>query len=242
MRRGFETTRLAADVTSRAVHGCSSSGRTSSRSGFPKRALPWPCSSPGSPRGCTTPSPARRTSSCSAGTCLLVIEEQERHLRAWDFVHCPAGTHRVFVGTGDGPCVLFMTGARRDGRTIDYPVLGARARSRRRRRRGPFLRRAPSISHRRGTEIESRPMHRRRADKGRAPRGLTGMGREKAASLRFPQHPFHGSRGWFQRDHDHDERAELSSRFAFGLSRPRASHAGHRPGRPGAFALGSSVF
>ena len=57
-----------------------------------------------------------------AGTCLLVIEEDERELRAWDFVHCPAGTHHVFVGTGDGPCVLFMIGARREGKTIDYPV------------------------------------------------------------------------------------------------------------------------
>ena len=55
------------------------------------------------------------------GTCLLVIEEQERPLRAWDFVHCPPGTRHTFVGTGDGPCVIFMTGARREGRTIVYP-------------------------------------------------------------------------------------------------------------------------
>jgi uncharacterized cupin superfamily protein len=56
-----------------------------------------------------------------SGTCLLIVEDEERPLRAWDFVHCPAGTHHVFVGTGDGPCVLFMTGARREGRTIEYP-------------------------------------------------------------------------------------------------------------------------
>ena len=43
-------------------------------------------------RACTTPSPARKTSSWSRETCLLLIEEQERPLRAWDFVHCPAGT------------------------------------------------------------------------------------------------------------------------------------------------------
>ena len=55
-----------------------------------------------------------------AGTCLLLIEEQERELRAWDFVHCPSGTRHTFVGTGDGPCVIFMTGARRDG-SILYP-------------------------------------------------------------------------------------------------------------------------
>jgi uncharacterized cupin superfamily protein len=55
------------------------------------------------------------------GSCLLLIEEQERTLRAWDFVHCPAGTRHSFVGTGEEPCVIFMTGARREGRTIVYP-------------------------------------------------------------------------------------------------------------------------
>ena len=57
-----------------------------------------------------------------AGTCLLIVEEEERPLRAWDFVHCPAGTRHTFVGTGDGPCVIFMTGARREGKTLLYPV------------------------------------------------------------------------------------------------------------------------
>src|SRR5438552_14083833 len=47
-----------------------------------------------------------------AGECLLVVEGQERPLRAWDFVHCPPGTEHVFVGAGDGPCVIFMTGGR----------------------------------------------------------------------------------------------------------------------------------
>src|SRR5437868_11103847 len=56
-----------------------------------------------------------------AGECLLLVEGEERALRAWDFVHCPAGTEHVFVGAGDGPCVIFMTGARREGKTIVYP-------------------------------------------------------------------------------------------------------------------------
>ena len=57
-----------------------------------------------------------------AGTCLPIVEEEERELRAWDFVHCPAGTRHTFVGTGDGPCAIFMTGARREGKTLLYPV------------------------------------------------------------------------------------------------------------------------
>jgi uncharacterized cupin superfamily protein len=47
-----------------------------------------------------------------SGECLLLIEGEERRLRAWDFVHCPAGTEHIFVGAGDGPCVIFMAGAR----------------------------------------------------------------------------------------------------------------------------------
>ena len=41
-----------------------------------------------------------------AGECLLVIEEEERRLRAWDFVHCPPGTRHVFVGIGEEPWSL----------------------------------------------------------------------------------------------------------------------------------------
>jgi uncharacterized cupin superfamily protein len=57
-----------------------------------------------------------------AGECLLLIEGQERRLRAWDFVHCPPETEHVFIGAGRGPCVILMTGARRDGIVYTYPV------------------------------------------------------------------------------------------------------------------------
>ncbi|MGH3082116.1 MAG: cupin domain-containing protein, partial [Gaiellaceae bacterium] len=46
------------------------------------------------------------------GECVAIIEEEERHLRAWDFVHCPPGTAHAFVGAGDGPCVLLCSGNR----------------------------------------------------------------------------------------------------------------------------------
>ena len=47
-----------------------------------------------------------------SGECLAIVEGEERPLRAWDFVHCPPGTEHIFVGAGDGPCVIFMAGAR----------------------------------------------------------------------------------------------------------------------------------
>jgi uncharacterized cupin superfamily protein len=50
-----------------------------------------------------------------AGECLLLVEGQERPLRAWDFVHCPPHTEHAFVATGDGPCVIVMVGARGPG-------------------------------------------------------------------------------------------------------------------------------
>ena len=59
-----------------------------------------------------------------AGECLLLIEGEERPLRAWDFVHCPPGTAHAFVATGDSPCVIVMTGARSGGwpeKGIFYP-------------------------------------------------------------------------------------------------------------------------
>jgi uncharacterized cupin superfamily protein len=57
-----------------------------------------------------------------SGACLLIIEGVERSLKQWDFVHCPPWTEHVFVGAGDGPCVLLGTGARRKGRGLLYPV------------------------------------------------------------------------------------------------------------------------
>ncbi|MGD8376171.1 MAG: cupin domain-containing protein [Acidobacteriota bacterium] len=57
-----------------------------------------------------------------SGECVLVVEEQERRLRAGHFVHCPPGTAHVFVGAGDGPCVILMMGYRPEQPRITYPV------------------------------------------------------------------------------------------------------------------------
>src|SRR2546429_263706 len=50
-----------------------------------------------------------------------LIEGEERRLRAWDFVHCPAGTEHIFVGAGKGPCVIFMAGGRAHRGSAVYP-------------------------------------------------------------------------------------------------------------------------
>jgi uncharacterized cupin superfamily protein len=56
------------------------------------------------------------------GECRLVVEGQERLLRAWDFFHCPPMTAHVLIGAGESGCVLVGVGARRKGRELVYPV------------------------------------------------------------------------------------------------------------------------
>ena len=57
-----------------------------------------------------------------SGECRLLVEGVERLLRLWDFFHSPAGTEHIFVGTGNGPCVILMAGARSEDTQLLYPV------------------------------------------------------------------------------------------------------------------------
>jgi uncharacterized cupin superfamily protein len=57
-----------------------------------------------------------------AGECLLVVEGEERRLRAWDFFHCPGGTAHVLVGAGDAPAIVVAVGARGGRRGLAYLV------------------------------------------------------------------------------------------------------------------------
>jgi len=56
------------------------------------------------------------------GECLLLVEGEERRLRAWDFVHCPAWTEHVFVGAGAGDCLILSVGSRTKGAEVVYPA------------------------------------------------------------------------------------------------------------------------
>jgi len=47
-----------------------------------------------------------------SGEALLLIEGEERPLRQWDFVHCPARTNHIIIGAGDGPCTILAVGSR----------------------------------------------------------------------------------------------------------------------------------
>ena len=55
-----------------------------------------------------------------AGEAVLIVEGEERPLRAWDFVHCPPRTKHIIVGAGGGPCVVLAVGSRQYGEGPDW--------------------------------------------------------------------------------------------------------------------------
>ena len=57
-----------------------------------------------------------------SGEGVLVVEDEERPLRQWDFFHCPADTSHVIVGAGEGPCAILMVGSRPEVEVLRYPV------------------------------------------------------------------------------------------------------------------------
>jgi len=54
------------------------------------------------------------------GEALLIVEGEERPLKAWDFVHCPPHTKHVILGAGVGPSLVLAVGARKG--QASYPV------------------------------------------------------------------------------------------------------------------------
>ncbi len=70
-----------------------------------------------------------------SGQCRLLVEGEERLLGPWDFVHCPPHTEHIFVGAGDGPCVILMAGMVSVG-GVGGALPGVGARSAVRRKRG----------------------------------------------------------------------------------------------------------
>ena len=62
-----------------------------------------------------------------SGECVLIVEGEERRLRAWDFFHAPPWTAHGFAGVGGEPCVILMVGARA-GPEVHYPISESAAR------------------------------------------------------------------------------------------------------------------
>jgi uncharacterized cupin superfamily protein len=88
---------------------------------FPEVGFTLAVLEPGQPSGMYHAEANQEDFLVLAGECLLLVEGEERPLKAWDFVHCPPHTEHIFVGAGDGPCIVFMTGARAHKGEIVYP-------------------------------------------------------------------------------------------------------------------------
>jgi uncharacterized cupin superfamily protein len=69
---------------------------------------------PGEPNGRYHSQPVQEDFLVLYGECVAIVEDEERALRQWDFLHCPAGSEHIFVGAGDGPCAVLMIGSRRE--------------------------------------------------------------------------------------------------------------------------------
>jgi len=46
------------------------------------------------------------------GEALLIVEDEERPLRKWDFFHCPPNVPHTIVGVGSGPVAILAIGSR----------------------------------------------------------------------------------------------------------------------------------
>ena len=75
---------------------------------------------PGMPMAMYHEEPGQEAFLVLRGECLLIVEGEERPLKAWDFVHCPPQTKHVVLGAGDAPALVLAVGARKGPAT--YPV------------------------------------------------------------------------------------------------------------------------
>jgi uncharacterized cupin superfamily protein len=89
---------------------------------FPQFGIRLHVLEPGEPNGLYHAENQQEAFLVLSGECTLLVEGEERLLRPWDFFHSPAGTEHIFVGAGDGPCVILMAGARTEPWRVHYPV------------------------------------------------------------------------------------------------------------------------
>ena len=60
-----------------------------------------------------------------SGECSLLVNDEERRLRAWDYFHCPPGVSHVLRGGDSGPCLVVMIGHRPPDHRVFYPASDA---------------------------------------------------------------------------------------------------------------------
>ncbi len=106
----------------RWVHGEGRGARLSfeGKTDFPQVGINLFVLAPGEPMGMYHWEADQEDFLVLSGEALLLVEGEERPLRRWDFVHCPAGTKHIIVGAGDGPCAVLAVGAREHQTAADW--------------------------------------------------------------------------------------------------------------------------
>jgi uncharacterized cupin superfamily protein len=91
---------------------------------FPQLGININVLEPGQAMGMNHREPGQEGFLVLAGECVLIVEGEERPLKAWDFFHCPPETEHIIVATGADAAIVLAVGAR--GRSIGggvvYPV------------------------------------------------------------------------------------------------------------------------
>lgn len=114
------------------VNLADAAGKTSPRAGyampfegadaFPHFGINVHVVNPGQPASLYHAEEAQEAFLVLQGECVLIVDDQERRLRQWDFFYAAPWTPHVLVGAGEGPCAILMVGARNAGEGLVYPV------------------------------------------------------------------------------------------------------------------------
>jgi uncharacterized cupin superfamily protein len=102
----------ARDTRWRAGKGRGAYGTFEGETEFPQLGIHLVALAPGEPMAMYHWEADQEDFLVLSGEALLIVEGEERPLRQWDFVHCPAGTKHVIVGAGQGQCLVLAVGAR----------------------------------------------------------------------------------------------------------------------------------
>src|SRR4029453_5049869 len=81
---------------------------------------------PGAPMAMYHQEPGQEDFLVLRGECLLIVEGEERPLKAWDLFHCPPRTKHTILGAGSEAALVLAVGARKGG--ASYPVDAAAVR------------------------------------------------------------------------------------------------------------------
>ena len=105
---------------------CNFEGRREHGAGFEELGINLNVLPPGKPMAMYHEEPGQEDFLVLRGEGLLIVEGQERPLKAWDFFHCPPQTKHVIVGGGPEGALVLAVGARKGQASYPYDEAAVR--------------------------------------------------------------------------------------------------------------------